>query len=63
MLKRKKFMKPNPAEILDLLVEFTNKYPESEYTSTLIETCINEMKIQLSEDDALDFMMKLQERL
>jgi hypothetical protein len=40
-------MKPNPAEILDLLVEFTKKYPESEYTSTLIQTCINEMKIQL----------------
>jgi hypothetical protein len=55
-------MKPNPAEILDLLVEFTKKYPESEYTSTLIQTCINEMKIQLSEDDALDFVIKLQEK-
>lgn len=56
-------MKPNPAEILDLLVEFKNKYPESEYTSTLIETCINEMRIQLSEDDAQDFVMKVQEKL
>lgn len=56
-------MKPNPVEILDLLVNYINKYPESEYTSTLIETCINEMKIQLSEDDALDFAMKLQEKL
>ena len=56
-------MKPNPAEILDLLVEYANKYPESEYTSTLIETCINEMRIQLSEDDAQDFVIKLQEQI
>ena len=56
-------MKPNPAEILNLLIEFTNKYPESEYTSTLVETCINEMRIQLSEEDAQDFVMKLQEKL
>ena len=56
-------MKPNPVEILDLLVKFIKNYPESEYTSTLIETCINEMKIQLSEDDALDFAIKLQEKL